>query len=85
MAGVKTCMAILKINFVTSQKIGTRSTSRPSYTIPGHIYPKDAPPYHKDTCSMMFIAVLSIITRNWTSFNQRMDKENTPFTQWSIT
>ena len=29
------------------------------------IYPKDAPPYHKDTCSAMFIAALFIIARNW--------------------
>ena len=29
------------------------------------IHPKDAPPYHKDTCSTMFIAALSIIARNW--------------------
>jgi hypothetical protein len=28
------------------------------------IYAKDAPPYHKDTCSIMFIATLFIITRN---------------------
>ena len=26
------------------------------------IYPKDAPPYHKDTCSSMFIAALTIIS-----------------------
>jgi hypothetical protein len=29
------------------------------------IYPKDAPPSHKDTCSTMFIAALFLITRNW--------------------
>jgi hypothetical protein len=29
------------------------------------IHPKDAPTYHKDRCSTMFISVLSIIARNW--------------------
>jgi hypothetical protein len=29
------------------------------------IYPKDAPPYNRDTCSTMFIAALFIIARNW--------------------
>jgi hypothetical protein len=29
------------------------------------IYPKDVLPYHKDTCSTMFIAALFIIARNW--------------------
>ena len=27
--------------------------------------PKYAPPYHEDTCSIMFIANLSIIARSW--------------------
>ena len=29
------------------------------------IYSKDTPPYHKDICSMMFIAALFVIARNW--------------------
>jgi hypothetical protein len=29
------------------------------------IYPKDTPPYHKDTCSTVFIAALFIIARRW--------------------
>jgi hypothetical protein len=29
------------------------------------IYPKHTPPYHKDTCSTMFIAALFAITRIW--------------------
>jgi hypothetical protein len=29
------------------------------------IDPKDAPSFHKDTCSPMFIAALFIIARNW--------------------
>ena len=29
------------------------------------IYPKDAPTYNKDTCSIMFIATLFILVRSW--------------------
>jgi hypothetical protein len=29
------------------------------------IYPKDAPAYHKDTCSAVFKAPLLVIDRNW--------------------
>jgi hypothetical protein len=29
------------------------------------ICPKDVPPYHKDICSLMFIAVLFFIVRKW--------------------
>jgi hypothetical protein len=29
------------------------------------IYPKDAPPYHKDTCSAMLIVILFVIARKW--------------------
>jgi hypothetical protein len=36
----------------------------PTIPLPG-IYPKDAPPSLKDTCSAMFIAALFVIFRNW--------------------
>jgi hypothetical protein len=36
----------------------------PSITLPG-IYSKDAVRYNKDTCSIMFIAALFIITLSW--------------------
>jgi len=36
----------------------------PVLILPG-IYPKDAPTYHKDTWSTMFIAALFIIARSW--------------------
>jgi hypothetical protein len=29
------------------------------------IYPKDAPPYHRDMCCTIFIEALSVITRSW--------------------
>jgi hypothetical protein len=65
--GRANCTATLEINMVVSQKIENQSTSRPtSGNIPLLvIYPKDAQPYHKNTCSAMFIADLFIIARNW--------------------
>jgi hypothetical protein len=59
------CTTTLEINLAVSKKIKKSSTSRLSYTTPGYIYPKDAPPYHKNTCSTMFIAALFVIARNW--------------------
>ena len=29
------------------------------------IYPQNAPPYHKDVCSTVFMAALFVIARNW--------------------
>jgi hypothetical protein len=44
--GNKICTTILEINLAVSQKIRNDSTSRLSYTIPGHIH-KDVPLYHR--------------------------------------
>jgi hypothetical protein len=47
-----------------------------------YIYPKDAPPSHKDSLSAMFIAILFVVARNWKHLrcpsytNWIMDKEN---------
>jgi hypothetical protein len=30
-----------------------------------NIYSKDAPPYHRDMCSTMFIVASSVIARRW--------------------
>ena len=60
--GLQTGTTTLEINLEVSQKIGNRSTSRPSYAAPG--YPKDAPPYNKDTCATMFIAALFVLAKN---------------------
>jgi hypothetical protein len=60
----KTYIATLEINLAVSQKIGNRSTSEPSHTTSGHRQ-KDAPQYHKDTRSTIFIAALFVISRNW--------------------
>jgi hypothetical protein len=45
-----------------SQKIGNSFTSNPD--IPLLLYPKDVPPYHKDSCKTRFIAALLVIARN---------------------
>jgi hypothetical protein len=37
LVGEQTCTTTLEINLVVSQKIGNSSTSRPTYTTPGHI------------------------------------------------
>jgi hypothetical protein len=54
-----------------------------------NIYPKDAPPSHKETCLPMFIATLFLIVRNWKqprcpSIEKPLTKYGT-FTQWNIT
>lgn len=66
LVGVQTCTITLEINLVVSEKFASRSTSRPSYTAPGHI-PKRDSTIHKYTCSTMFIASLFIIARNGTT------------------
>jgi hypothetical protein len=53
----------MEINLVVSQKIGNSSNPDPAIPLLG-IYPKDAPQYHRDTCSTMLIAALFIIVRN---------------------
>jgi hypothetical protein len=47
LVGVKAYTATLEMNLMVSQKIMNRSTSRPSYTIPG-IYSKDTESHDKD-------------------------------------
>jgi uncharacterized Zn-finger protein len=37
LVGLQICTSTLEIDFVASQKTGTSSTSRPSYTTPGRI------------------------------------------------
>jgi hypothetical protein len=46
------------------RKLGIVLPQHLAIPLPG-IYPKDAPPYHKDTCSTMFIAVLFVRAINW--------------------
>jgi hypothetical protein len=64
LVGVQTCTTTLEINVVVSQKSENSSTSDSAIPLLG-IYPKDAPPSHKDASSVMFIAALFVIARNW--------------------
>jgi len=64
--GGKTWTTTLEIKLLLSQNIRNSSTSWPSYTIQLlDIHPKDALLYHKDTCSITFIATLFVIASNW--------------------
>jgi hypothetical protein len=60
LVGVNTRTTTLEISLTVSQKIGNRSTSIPLLDI----YPEKFPSYHKDACSIMFIAALFITARN---------------------
>jgi hypothetical protein len=79
LVGVQTSKTTLEISSVVSQKTGSSSTSRPSYILPGKKYLKDAPLYHRDTCSIMSIAALFVIARNrkqpkWSSTEELIKK-----------
>jgi hypothetical protein len=47
------------------------------------IYPKDAPPYHRGTCSTVFIVALFVIARNWEQ-PRRFTKEESIQKMWFI-
>jgi hypothetical protein len=47
-----------------SRKLETDLPEDPARPFLG-IYPKDAPPCHRGTCSTMFIAALFVIARSW--------------------
>ena len=54
----------LEINLEVPQKIGNRSTEDLAIPLLG-IYPKDAPPCHRSTCSTMFIVAIFVVARSW--------------------
>ena len=60
---IKTTL-IFKKNII--RKLGLVLPQEPAILLLG-IYPKDAPPYHKDTCSTIFLTALFVNTRNWKS------------------
>jgi hypothetical protein len=64
LVGVQTCTTILEINLDVSQKIGSRSTSKPRYNTPGYI-PKRCSTILQGACSTMIIAAAFVIARNW--------------------
>jgi hypothetical protein len=50
LVGVQTCISMVINPF---QKIENRFTSRPGYITPGHMPKNEAPPSHKDRCSII--------------------------------
>jgi hypothetical protein len=61
--GAQTCIPTLEINVAVSQKIGIYLAKDPVILILGK-YSKDAPSYHKYSCSTTFIVALYTIARN---------------------
>ena len=57
-------MTTLENSLVVPQKTGNSLLEDPAIPLMS-IYPKDAPTYNKDTCSIMFIQDLFIIARSW--------------------
>jgi hypothetical protein len=72
MMGVQPCTTTLEINPMISQKIGNY-TSSPNIPLLS-IYPNYALPYHKDTCSTMFIEDLFIKARNKPAVSQQKER-----------
>jgi hypothetical protein len=62
LVGLQTGATSLEINLKFPQKID--QPEDPAIPLFG-IYPKDAPPCHRDTCSTLFIATLFVITKSW--------------------
>jgi hypothetical protein len=60
----------------------------PAIPLPG-IYPEDVPTFNKDTCSIMFITALFIISRIWKEprcpSTENGYRNCGTFTQWSTT
>jgi hypothetical protein len=63
LVGIKNYIPTLEINLTVSQKLIIALCQDTAVPFLG-IYPKDAPPSHKTTCSNVFIANLFIIDRN---------------------
>lgn len=61
---VQTWTATMKINLVILRKLEIDLSQDLAILLLG-IKPKDTPPYHKDTCSTVFITAVFIISRNW--------------------
>jgi hypothetical protein len=59
---VQTCTTTLEINLAVNQK--SDLLKDPDLALLD-VYPKNAPSYHEDICSTVFIAALYIAPRNW--------------------
>jgi hypothetical protein len=63
LVGFQNGITFLDINLTIPQKMEIVLSQDPTTQLLG-IYPKDVPPYYKDTCSTVFIADLFLIARN---------------------
>jgi hypothetical protein len=64
LVGLQTGTSTLEINLVVLGKLEVVLPEAPAIPLLG-LYPKGAPLYHKDACSIMFIAALFVISRSW--------------------
>lgn len=64
LVGMQICTATMKISAIVPQEDRIELPQGPAISFLD-INPKDAPSYHKDCCSTMFISVLFITARNW--------------------
>ena len=62
--GVLTCTATVEISMATPQENGKEPTTISSNSTLRHI-PNEAQSCNKDRCSMMFMAALFVVARNW--------------------
>jgi hypothetical protein len=56
--------SLINMNLKKKRKLEIAQPEDPAILLLG-MYPKVVPPYHKDTCSTLFIATLFIISRSW--------------------
>jgi hypothetical protein len=63
MVGMQAGITILEVNMVGPQNLEIVLPEVPAIWLLG-IYSKVAPPYHKNSCSTLFIAALFLIVRS---------------------
>jgi hypothetical protein len=66
LVGLQTAKTTVEISLAVPEKVGNKIVLPEDTAILLHLlYPKESPKYNKDSCSTMFIAALSIISRSW--------------------
>ena len=76
--GAQTCTNTLEISLEVSQKIGNNSTSRTSYTTPGHLPKRCSAIPERHLLNFMFMASLLIKAKNWENKNKNKNKNRCP-------
>ena len=74
LVGVQTYTDALEISMVILRKLGNNLPQDPEIRL-FSIYTKEVHSYHKDMCSMMFIAALFVIFRTWEQLRCPSTKE----------